>query len=204
MHSGTRHLLGLCALALLLPACQSVVPGRFRPFDQNLTRLYDQASPDGMIEIELQRNGRIEEMEADIDVSALPANVLAAARKASQGATITGAEIELQQGGDFYEVKLHYEGRDWELVIDGKGNVIETEKELDQSEAPGAVIQAAAEAIPGSALKSVEVIESADMTEYHVKRLRDGASYKVVLAPDGTVKRAVREARAEIEIPLVD
>ena len=36
----------------------------------------------------------------------------------------------------------------------------------------------------------------------HVKKLKDGASYKIVLARDGTVIRKVREARAEIEIPL--
>ena len=33
---------------------------------------------------------------------------------------------------------------------------------------------------------------------------QDGASYKIVLSPEGDVLRKVREQRAEIEIPLAD
>jgi len=57
-------------------------------------------------------------------------------------------------------------------------------------------------AIPGGSVKSVERIEHGDAVEYHVKLGRGGASYKVVLGPKGTVRRKVREAKVELEIPL--
>ena len=72
------------------------------------------------------------------------------------------------------------------------------------AEAPPAVLSAAEGAIPASRHVSVEVIRSEDETVYHVKRMKDLAIYKVVLAPNGDVLRLVREARAEIEIPIED
>ena len=86
-----------------------------------------------------------------------------------------------------------------------EANIRETERELTRSEAPAAVLAAAEARIPGGTFRSVERIEGHGperTAEFHVKFERDGASYKVVLGPDGTIHRAVRETRGEIEIPL--
>ena len=81
--------------------------------------------------------------------------------------------------------------------------MLETEKSLTPDEAPAAVLEAAERAVPRSSFKSVEIISHVSgHQEYHVKRTRNGASYKVVLHTDGRVIRKVREHRAEIEIPL--
>jgi len=64
------------------------------------------------------------------------------------------------------------------------------------------ITPAAMKTIPGGVFKSVERIERGDGVTYHVKLLRGGASYKVSLSPEGEVLRRVREAKAEIEIPL--
>ena len=167
-----------------------------------LVELYDDADPAGLIEIELDRRGTIIEMEADVLVSDLPDAVLAAARAALGGAEITGAEREIHPDRTLYEVKFRENGRDGELLLDDRGVIRETERELSEAEAPAAVLESATAAVPGGAFKSVELIEIGSERLYHVKLLRDGASYKIVLDPAGNVLRKVREHRAEIEIPL--
>ena len=76
---------------------------------------------------------------------------------------------------------------------------------MRQAEVPRIVLTNAERLVPNSVFKSVELIEYADGgIEYHVKRMRKKASFKVVLRSDGSVIRKVREHRAEIEIPLAD
>ncbi len=196
-----RRLIAAALALLVLPACQTSGIGKV---PTSIVDLYDRADPEGGIELEIDRDGTIREAEAEIPVSDLPAGVARTAKDKAPGGTILGAERELNMGGACWEVKVEHEGRDWEFVIDDDGNVLEIEKELRRSEAPTAVLEAADREIPGGAFRSVESIEKGDSVEYHVKKTRDGASYKIVLEADGTLIRKVREARAEIEIPLKD
>lgn len=195
---GMVALAALAVLALGLTGC-----GGLGSVSTKLVELYDMAAPDGIIELEIARDGTMIEMEADVPVSTLPDVVREAAMKKAPGARITGAEREFNARGAAWEVKLNHEGRDWEFVIDDEGVILETEKELRRSEAPQTVLAAAKNAVPGGVFRSVEVITKYDgATEYHVKKMIAGVSYKVVLATDGTVIRKVREQKAEIEIPL--
>jgi hypothetical protein len=195
-------LLGLLALAAGTSACQASNVGHV---PRELVRLYDMGTESGMIELELTRDGQILEMEVDVPISALPRIVTEAALARLPGARITGAEREVQVKGRRWEVKLLHQKRAWELIIDGKGKIHETERELKQAEAPRVVLTNAERVVPDSVFKSVEIIEYADGgSEYHVKRTRNGVSYKIVLTADGRVIRRVREHRAEIEIPLID
>lgn len=196
-----RHLPSLLLLSSALVACQS--SGGWK-VPTAVVELYDVAAEDGMLELELERDGTLVEAEADVPLDRVPENVVAAAQAAYPGVRLTGAEREVQDGSRVWEVKFSHEGRAMELVIDDDGEVLETERELRADEAPEAVLAAAEAAIPNSAFRSVEEIRAGDGLAYHVKRLRGGASYKVVLDVDGTVLRKVREARAEIEIPLAD
>ncbi len=40
------------------------------------------------------------------------------------------------------------------------------------------------------------------LIEFHVKKVADGLRYKILIAPDGTVKQVLREIPAEIEVPI--
>ena len=186
-------------LALALTACSSTDEWKAPAV---LVELYDMGDPAGLIEMELDRDGTLREIEVDVPLTALPRPVLDAAAKAFPGARFTGAEREVQAGVRGWEVKFELDGLGGEVVTDDAGNVRETERELREADVPAAVLAASATAIPGSVLVSTEVIESEGERSFHVKRKRDGASYKVVLTPAGEVVRKVREARAEIEIPL--
>lgn len=202
MCDSPRSLVSL-PLALLAAGCASS-SGAIGQAPIELVELYDLARPDGVIEIELDRDGRLLEIEAEIPVDALPATVREAALQRAPGGRVVGAERELQRQGELWEVKVQAaDGRAWEFVLDDDGAVLETEQELRREEAPPEVLAAADRALSGGTFRSVERIESDALGEqYHVKKDRDGTTYKIVLESDGSVLRVVREARAEIEIPL--
>ena len=190
----------LSPLVALLAGCRSEGIGTA---PESLVELYDATAPGGGMEIELERNGAIVEMEADVAISELPPPVLEAALAKAPGALITGAEREVNAEGEMWEVKLWHGGRDWEFVVDDDGRVHETEMKLHRFEWPLSILAAADAAVPGGYTKSVEVLEHREHgTSYHVKKEVHGASYKIVLGPDGAVQRKVREQPAEIEIPL--
>ena len=201
MLRAASHRLPLALLLAPLAACASHGVGAV---SGNLVQLYDQASPDGVIELEIDRKGIIREMEADVSVTTLPIAVRDAALKEARGARIVGAEREIAQGWNGWEVKLEWQGRDMELVYDDEVNLRQKEVQLLRSEAPGAVLIGADQAIPGGEFLGVERVETGRELEFHVKKLLNGASYKIVLEEDGSLIRKVREARAELEIPLVD
>ncbi|MCA9323300.1 MAG: hypothetical protein KDB53_21360 [Planctomycetes bacterium] len=169
-----------------------------------LVAMYDEGIPDGMIELELDRDGGILEMEVDIAVEDLPDAVRDAAMKRLYGGRIIGAEHEMKAGLESWEVKVFHRGRHWEIVADATGRIHETEMELARTEAPEHILQAADRELPGGEFVSVEMIENDQGIEYHVKKRRDGGSYKIVLRRDGSLHRKVREAQAEIEIPLAN
>ena len=101
-------------------------------------------------------------------------------------------------------MKLAKGGREYELVYKVDGTLLEKEVSLRRGEEPSGVLQAAMNVVPGSRFKSVERIERVEEGEdvYHVKLIANNASYKIELDGSANVLRAVREARAEIEIPL--
>ena len=189
-------MLRLSALPLLfMIACASKLP-------KEAVELYDMGKPDGWMEIEANRDGKIIEMETDIEISQLPAVVLEAAKKMLPGGLVTGAEKEIVGKTHAYEVKMRKSGVGYEFVFTPEGKLVESEKEISRSDAPKGVVEAGLAAVPGSTFKSVEVIERDGKKTYHVKSTLKGAQYKMVVSPDGKVIRAVREAKAEIEIPL--
>ncbi|QDU85109.1 hypothetical protein Pla163_22340 [Planctomycetes bacterium Pla163] len=201
------RLVGLLAAGALTASCAGVArpnsPGLGRVPIQ-IVELYDLAAPDGVMELEIDRDGNLREIEADVSVLELPAVVADAALRHLPAGRVVGAERELTSKGPAWEVKFDVEGRGWEVVVDEQGRIIETEQSLSLREAPAVVLASAERAIPDALLLSVELIRRGDESEYHVKRERLGVSYKIVVAPDGRVLRRVREARAEIEIPLRD
>jgi uncharacterized membrane protein YkoI len=193
-------LLGACAATEDAGEAQGASPlGRV---PRELVELYDAARPDGVIEIELDRDGAIREMEAEVPLDSVPPAVLTSARRRYPDAEVTGAEREITKEGAGWEVKLRQRGRDMEVIFDDAGKVLEFERSMDPAEAPAAVMRAAEQAFPGMTLKSVEIVEHIGTILYHVKFERDGATYKAILTPEGRVTRRVREQRAEIEIPL--
>lgn len=193
--SALASLAALLALASCSSSSTATAPAELIP-------LFDQLAPEGAMELEFDRDGRFGDLEAEVPVESVPAIVRDAVAQAHPGVELTGAEREVQGGEWTWEVGFEEEGRGVQVVVSDDGDLLETERELEASEAPAEVLRAAEGAVPSSTLASVDVVTSASGDEYHVKRERDGARYKVVLTSTGEVLRIVREARAEIEIPV--
>jgi hypothetical protein len=164
--------------------------------------MYDQGAPDGVIEIEAERDGTIIEIEVGIDPAKVPQAIRDAADRDMPGGEVKGAELEYVGGKKAYEIKKSKDGLDYELVYDEAGTLIEREAEMKRADAPAAVMAKAMAIVAGAEFKSVEKITRGEEATFHVKVTKGGASYKFVLEEDGTVVRKVREARAEIEIPM--
>lgn len=192
----TARLLGLSAL--LLSACASTdrVPDR-------LLTLLDDVRAGGAVEIELDRDGAYRDLEAEIAVERVPAPIVSALVASFPGARITGAEREWQGGAWTFELAFRAGGRALQAVIGEDGRLLEVEESIPLVDAPASVVAASMVLLPASTLASVDRVEGPDGVRFHVKRVRDGARYKVVTRADGTVLRAVREIPAEIEIPLL-
>ena len=136
MQIQTPRLLPLLGSSLLLGLASCASSGGLGSMPVGIVELYDGAKPDGLMEVELARDGTVLEMEADVAPDALPAPIRDAALARLPGASITGAEREIHVDGRFWEVKLPHEGREWEVICDDAGKVVETEKELRRDEAP--------------------------------------------------------------------
>jgi len=192
----------VCVLATITATgCQQGI-GRVDP---RVVSLYDDALVDGSMEIEIDRDGSVRKVEAEIAVDELPRNALDAARAARPGAIVVGAERDLfRDGTEAFEVQLRDGDVTIEVVVDAFGNVVETETTISRDEAPLSVLRGAEAALPGGAFQSIERVERRGDVTYHVKKNLNGASYKLVLDASGTVRRIVREARAEIEIPIAE
>ena len=195
--------LALCG-CLTIAACSSTEGGGdYGRVGPAVVKLYDMVADDGAMELEIDRNGTIFEAEADIEPASVPQRVMEAARAAAgPGAVVTGAEVEYGDRGRTWEVKFERAGVGMEFVVDATGRILEQERSLLPSEAPAAVLSNGMSAVPGT-FRSIEILKiGEDMVQYHVKTVSGSAHYKVVLDGEGNVLRAVREVRAEIEIPL--
>lgn len=173
---------------------------------QRLVQLYDEAIPSGILEIELDRQGEMIAIEAEIALDQISASLREAALRELPGAQLIGAEHELVQVGqetkELWEVQLIDDGRYWELIFDKDGNVFESEREITWDESPVPVRTTVETTLLGGELVSVEIITRGEEREYHVKKMRDGGRYKMVIDPEGHLQRLVREAVAEVEIPV--
>jgi hypothetical protein len=160
--------------------------------------------PDGSIEMTINDDGSVTEVEFHVPPSKLPRNVLETVEAKLPGGEIEDCEKEYEGGQLYYEVSKIIAGRETEIMVTPAGRVHLYETAIDVSGAPPAILAAADRAFPGGIVGSVEkILDRHDrLIEYHVKKTINGTKYKVMVAPDGTVRRAFREIPAEIEVPV--
>ncbi len=180
-----------------LAACGA--PGLDR---EAIVELHGVLAPEGVLELEYDRQGILREAEADVPLASVPAELVALALARLPGGEITGAEREITEHGKGYELKLARAGLAYEYVFDDSGRLLESEEELGPGELPEEVLRHVELALGGGERTSTERVTRGDKVEYHVKKEKDGMRYKIVLAENGALLAVVREARAEVEVPL--
>ena len=84
------------------------------------------------------------------------------------------------------------------------GRLHRLELEIADSDAPARVLAAADRAVPWGRRTRVERVLDGNerLIEFHVKKVAEELRYKILIAPDGTVKQVYREIPAQIEIPI--
>ncbi len=156
-----------------------------------------------ILEMAVDEDGMIVEIEYHTTADRLPAAVRSAAEKEMPGGTVVSCEKEYTASGEVrWEMEKSVGGLKKEILFSEDGRVIATEFQIPASSAPRAVLDAADLAVPGGDVTSVEEVKEGGRLEYHVKKTKNGFRYKIVLAPDGALVRALREVPAEVEVPL--
>jgi hypothetical protein len=89
------------------------------------------------LEVELDPQGKIQELEVKVPLAAVPKPVLAAARQAlPRGAKLEEAEILARDGGLFWELEGRSGRDEVELVIGPDGGLVSEETETEDDDGP--------------------------------------------------------------------
>lgn len=160
--------------------------------------------PGGALEMELDADGRLWGLEAEIPLDQVPPACLAQAEKVVPGGTSVGAEKEWADGSTYYEVVREKDGVRFEILMKADGTVVGGEEALKPGAAPEAVLKAADAAVPGGTLvvaEKVSGVEARGSDEFHIKKMVDGEVQRISVTPDGKVVRVLRKMKAEVRVP---
>jgi hypothetical protein len=159
--------------------------------------------PGGSFELEVDADGTVYGIEAEIPLDQVPQACRDHAEKLVPGGTSVGAEREWAAGEVYHEVLREKDGVRHEILMKDDGTVVGTEESLPQG-APAAVLKAVEAAFPGSRLvvaEKVTGVEARGADEFHVKVEIDGEVQRVSVSPEGKVLRVLRKMKAEVRVP---
>ena len=181
----------LLVFAILLPACGGA---RWNSEDALNAK---------KIEMTMNAQGKPMEVEFHILPSHVPEVVREAMDKAHPGGAFTDAEKEWYKGKLYYELARKVKGMEVEAMFTPEGQLFQQEIEVPQAKVPAGVQTAARAALSGGKVNKWEEIRDGEnkLLEYHVKMLRGGKNYKLMLTTDGRVIGVYREVPSEIEVP---
>lgn len=156
------------------------------------------------LEVQVDGVGAIREIEYHIPPALVPPAVQAAMDALHPGGAYTDAEREYHGGQVYYELNRMVGGLEVEAMFLPDGTLHSEEVEIPASKVPEAVRLAITRRYPQSRVTKYEEIRDGKraLVEYHVKLVRDGMAYKVMLGRAGEHLGAFREIVSEIEVPV--
>ena len=97
-------------------------------------------------------------------------------------------EVEWEQEkNNIWEAEFETGGKEMSATFDGNGSWLETETEIESSEVPQVVVDAAAKKFPDYTVKEWELIEKPDQMMYEAEmKSPDGEKIKVQFDKNGT------------------
>jgi hypothetical protein len=128
--------------------------------------------------------------EKKIKRSELPPAVEKTVAAQSEGATIRGFSTEVEGGKRLYEVALNIEGRGKDILIDGRGNVVEVEEEVALDSLPAAVREGLARAAGRGTISRVESLTKRGKLVAYEAVVKTGARRREVQVGPGGEKLA--------------
>jgi hypothetical protein len=128
--------------------------------------------------------------EKKIKRSELPPAVEKTVAAESEGATIQGFSTEVEGGKRLYEVELKVEGRGKDILIDGRGNVVEVEEEVALDSLPASVKEGLTRAAGRGTISRVESLTKRGKLVAYEAVVKTGAKRREVQVGPGGEKLA--------------
>lgn len=123
----------------------------------------------------------------EIKFEDIPPAAQATIQSHTSGGTIESITCEKEEGEHFYKVEYTKNGRAFEMEVDDKGNIMETEEILAITDLPPEVHEVINSESAGGVIKEL-VLETEDgKVFYEVEFEKDGKKHEVKIAEDGTV-----------------
>lgn len=127
-----------------------------------------------------------QDAEKRIKRSDLPAAVEKTVGSEAHGAKILGFSVETENGASYYEAALKVDGHSKDVLIDGKGKVVEVEEEVAFDSLPANVKHALqAKAADAKIAKVESLTKDGVLVAYEAHIRRGGKSSEVQVGPDG-------------------
>ncbi|MBV8858845.1 MAG: hypothetical protein JOZ02_18080 [Acidobacteria bacterium] len=124
--------------------------------------------------------------EKKIKRSELPPAVEQTVARESAGATIEGFSTEVEGGRRLYEVELKIDGRGKDLLMDGRGNVVEVEEEVALDSLPTSVQEGLTRAAGRGTISRVESLTKRGKLVAYEAVVKTGAKRREVqVGPNG-------------------
>ena len=137
----------------------------------------------------------------DMPISALPEQVVQAARTAVPGIALIDADKEVHDGQTVYEIDGELDGEEYEIEVSADGTVLELEggegadadddadrdEDVALNDVPQVVLDAARAAVPGLEPDSAEREEEDGRILYEIKGTVGTDKHEVEVWQDGTV-----------------
>ena len=124
--------------------------------------------------------------EKQLKKSELPAAVQKTADEQSKGATVKGYSLEKENGQVAYEVALVVSGHTKDITMDGQGNVIEVEEEVDLKSLPAEVREGLQKHAGNSSIGKVESLTKQGTLVAYEAQVNNGNKHsEIQIGPDG-------------------
>jgi len=194
-----RRLAGLFIVA----ACSACAGLGGHRVPKSIVSVAQDTKTGGELAFEIDENGTIIGVDAEIDPSKVPQVCREAADRHFPGGRVTGAEREWNGGKLYWEVVKDIDGQRIEILMNDDGSLAGHEKALRDREVPADVIAAARTAVPNGQLAAVERVTGPEAKfgeEYHVKIDVGGEQLRVGVG-GGKVIRVVRKMKADFRVP---
>jgi uncharacterized membrane protein YkoI len=131
--------------------------------------------------------------EEKVALDKVPRPILDAVKARFEGAEVTGAGKETEDGKPVFEITIKHKGQNIDVTLSPEGEILVIEKEIAASDLPRAVSRAMEEKYPKATYKIVEQIVKVEkkkekLADYEVQLVtEDRKGLEVEVTPEGKI-----------------
>ena len=139
--------------------------------------------------------GQASASEKEVNKHQVPKAVLEAFEKAYPNAKEVEFEKEMIEGKAVYEVEYTENGREYEILYDSDGMILQMEETLDVKALPESIVQAISKAYPKATIEDAEKVMKPDgtVTIYEVEIKTEGKKLELELDINGKILKTEKD-----------